>query len=278
MLKSKLVPLLAALGIALAGCRSGEQQAEIRRLTLTGSSTVAPVAQEIAARFEQRRPEVRVEVQAGGSGRGIADAAQGLADIGMATRGLAPEEREEGLVPTRIAGDGIAIIVHKSNGLAGLSSEQVSGIYTGKIDDWSRAGGSDAPITVVHKAEGRGTLEVFLNYFGLKNSEIDADVVVGHNEQGIQTVAGDPSAIGYVSIGAAEAAVKVGSEIRMLSLDGSPAGSEALARGDYPLSRDLLLITKGEPQGLIAEFIAFARSRENHDVISFLGFVPVNSE
>ena len=65
-------------------------------------------------------------------------------------------------------------------------------------------GGHDAPITVVNKAEGRSTLELFTNYFKLMNSDIKAHVVIGDNEQGIKTVAGNPNSIGYVSIGTAE--------------------------------------------------------------------------
>ena len=63
---------------------------------------------------------------------------------------------------------------------------------------------SDASITVVNKAEGRSTLEVFLHYFKLKNVDVKAQVVIGDNEQGVKTVAGNRNAIGYVSIGTAE--------------------------------------------------------------------------
>ena len=61
-------------------------------------------------------------------------------------------------------------------------------IYTGKIVNWKDAGGNDAPITVVNKAEGRSTLELFLHYFGLKNTDAKPQVVIGDNQQGIKTV------------------------------------------------------------------------------------------
>ncbi len=99
-----------------------------------------------------------------------------------------------------IARDGVTIILNKDNPLPALSDKQVVDIYTGKIKNWKEVKGKDAPITVVNKAEGRSTLELFTHYFKLKNSDIKAQVVIGDNEQGIKTVAGNPNAIGYVSI------------------------------------------------------------------------------
>jgi phosphate transport system substrate-binding protein len=126
------------------------------RLILTGSSTVAPLAAEIAVRFETRHPGVRIDVQTGGSGKGIADARSGVADIGMASRGL--KDGESDLTAHQIAADGVCLIVHQSNPITELTDEQVVGIYTGQINNWSELGGPDRPIVVVHKAEGRATL------------------------------------------------------------------------------------------------------------------------
>ena len=81
------------------------------KLMVTGSSTVAPLVSEIAKRFEQLHPDVRVDVQTGGSGKGIADARIGVADIGMASRALKDEESD--LVAHKIAADGVGLIVHQ---------------------------------------------------------------------------------------------------------------------------------------------------------------------
>ncbi len=111
------------------------------RLTLTGSSTVAPLVAEIGKRFESLNPGVRVDVQSGGSARGIADARSGLADIGMVSRGLKSEE--EDLKSFAIARDGIGMIVHRDNLVPTLSDEQVIAIYTGRLADWSEVGGAE---------------------------------------------------------------------------------------------------------------------------------------
>ena len=122
---------------------------------------------EIGKRFESLHPEVRVNVQMGGTSRGIADARKGLADIGMASRDLKADEDD--LQRFLIARDGVCLILHSTNPVTELSDEQVVGIYTGQIENWKVVGGTDAPITVVNKAEGRSTLEVFAGYFHLKN-------------------------------------------------------------------------------------------------------------
>ena len=80
-----------SLGLGLTAC-SNSTNSESQKLTLTGSSTVAPLASEMAKKFEAEHPEVRIDVQTGGSSRGFADAVQGLADIGMVSRALKDEE------------------------------------------------------------------------------------------------------------------------------------------------------------------------------------------
>lgn len=243
------------------------------KLVLTGSSTVAPLALEIGKRFEAANPGVRVDVQTGGSSRGVADAMNGLADIGLVSRSLKPVEAKT-LVAHTIALDGVALIVHAGNPVRQLDDAQIKAIYTGRIRDWRGAGGPDRPITVVSKAEGRSTLELFLHYTGLKNSQVRAQAVIGDNQQGIKTVAGNPGAIGYVSIGAAEYAVEHGIPIRLLPMAGVAATTDAVQRGRFPLTRPLNLVTHGAPLPLAARFIAFAQSPAVRDLIEAQYFVP----
>ncbi|NET54700.1 MAG: phosphate ABC transporter substrate-binding protein [Symploca sp. SIO2E6] len=244
------------------------------KLVLTGSSTVAPLASEIGKRFEAEHPEVRVDVQTGGSSRGIADTRQGVADIGMVSRNLKQEEQD--LQGFAIARDGIGVILHQDNPVESLKDEQIVAIYQGKIDNWQEVGGKDAPITVVNKAEGRSTLELFLKYFQLKNREIQAAVVIGDNEQGIKTVAGNPNAIGYVSIGTAEYSTNQGVPIKLLPVGGVAATTENVLNGTFPLSRSLTLVTKTQPAGLDQQFIKFARSPLVQDIVQEQNFVPLS--
>lgn len=263
----------AALLFAMFCALTAGHAADDNKLVITGASTVAPLALEIAKRFEQKNPGVRVDVQTGGSSRGVNDARSGVADIGMVSRALKPDEQD--LKASAIALDGVAVILHKSNPVKALSADQIRAIYTGKVLNWKEVGGKDQRITVVNKAEGRSTLELFLAYFQLKNSEIKAQVVIGDNQQGVKTVAGNPGAIGYVSIGTGEFEVEQGTPLQLLPLDGIAPTSDAVRSGKFPLSRPLNLVTKGEPTGRAKQFIEFAKSAQVNDLVKEQFFVPV---
>ncbi|MCB1937225.1 MAG: phosphate ABC transporter substrate-binding protein [Nitrosomonas sp.] len=255
---------------------AGAVDAASQRLILTGSSTVAPLVGEMARRFESQFPGVRIDVQTGGSSRGINDVRKGIADIGMVSRQL--KQNENDLYAFTIALDGISLIVHADSPIVSLSKTQIADMFTGQITHWSVVGGTDARITVVNKAEGRSTLELLLDYLELKNSEIKPHIIIGDNAQGIKTVAGNRNAIGYLSIGAAEYEVKRGAPIRLLALDGVQASVKNIHNGSFPLSRPLNLVTASEPQGLIRQFIAFAQSSQVHDLIKSQYFVPVDAD
>lgn len=274
-----MVGVLALGAALLAGCGRSPDSAsagstDLRgKLVLTGSSTVAPLAAEIGKRFEALHPGVRIDVQTGGSSRGVADARSGVADIGLVSRALKPEESD--LQAHTIARDGIALIVHASNPVAALSDDQVRAIYRGEVRNWKDAGGPDRAITVVNKAEGRSTLELFLHHYALKSEQIKPSVVIGDNEQGIKTVAGNPGAIGYVSVGTAEYAATHDVPIRPLPLEGITASVASVRQQRFPLSRPLNLVTRGPPTALAKTFIEYAQSPAVHDLVEGLYFVAL---
>jgi len=261
-----LTTLWLVLSLTSFGAAAGE------RLVLTGSSTVAPLALEIGKRFEKNHPGIRVDIQTGGSSRGVLDARSGVADIGMASRDLKPSESD--LSAHTIGLDGVAIIVHRDNPIGALTDRQIIAIYTGTIRNWREVGGEEAPVTVVNKAAGHSTLELFLHHFGLKNSAIKPDVIIGDNQQGIKTVAGNRNAIGYVSIGAAEFEVSQGTPIKLLPLAGVAASVANVRNGSFPLSRPLNLVTRGQPSALARQFIDFAQSDAIDDLVEAHYFVP----
>lgn len=246
------------------------------KLVLTGSSTIAPLALELGKKFEKLHPGVRVDVQSGGSSRGVSDIRQGMSDIGMVSRALHTEEQD--LAHETVALDGVAVIVHKSNRVATLSKEQLIQIYTGKVKDWKEVGGKPGAIVVVNKAAGRSTLELFTNYLKIKDSDVKAQVVIGENEQGIKTVIGNPLAIGYVSIGTAEFNAAQGVALKLLPLEGVNASTENVKNGTYPLARPLNLVLKTKPEGLAKEFIAFSKSSAAVDLVKEQYFVPIETQ
>jgi len=241
-------------------------------LTVTGSSTIAPLMNEIARRFETLHPGIRIDVQTGGSARGLTDVRNGLGDIGMVSRKLLPEESD--VTGRVIARDGVCMIVHATNPLTALSSQQVQQIYTGEFTHWTSLGGRDAAITVISKAAGRSTLDVFVQHFRLKARDINADVIIGDNEQGIKTVAGNADSIAFVSIGAAMQHVQLGTPLKPLVLDGVSPTTATVADGTFPIVRELNLVTTGEPGALAHALLDFAASDDVVDLVEGLGFVP----
>ncbi|MGV3485419.1 MAG: phosphate ABC transporter substrate-binding protein [Planctomycetaceae bacterium] len=280
----RLLLLTGLLTIGLVGCMaaldnetaSESQNQQAGRLTITGSSTIAPLAADVAKRFESRHRGIRIDVQTGGSGKGIADVRMGVADIGMVSRPLMADEDD--LLTHPFAADGVGLIVHESNPIRELSADQIIKIYTDHINNWRDLGGQDQEITVVHKAEGRATLEVFLKHFGIDNLLVKGDVIVGENEHAVKTVAGTQGAIGYVSIGTAEADIEAGVPIRLLPLDGIDATTANVASGAFPMSRPLHLVTLGSSSPLAGEFIRFCQSAEVHDLVKSHYYVPLERE
>lgn len=248
--------------------------AKEQTITLTGSSTIAPVMMEVGKRFEKLHPGIKVDVQTGGSSRGVKDAREATADIGMVSRSLNPDEKE--LKFYTIAKDGVSIILHRDNTVKILSNEQIIKMYKGEIKNWKEVGGVDAPITIVNKAEGRSTLELFLHFFKIKNSEIKASVVIGDNAQGIKTVAGNLNAIGYVSIGSAESAIIEKTPIKLLSMNGIEANTANVKNDTFPISRVLNLVTKTESTGLVKELIDYSMTNKINDIILEQFFVPIH--
>lgn len=281
-MSSHLVPLffiascLWSIGCSPASFDRSDPSDLSGRLTLTGSSTVAPLVTEIAKRYEQEHPGVRIDVQTGGSGKGIADLRLGVADVGMASRPLSADEAD--LNGHRIAADGVGLIVHQSNPIEELTQDQVTAIYTDKINGWKEVGGEEDEIIVVHKAEGRATLEVFLQHFGIKNPTVKSDVIVGENEHAVKTVAGARGAIGYVSIGTAEVDQDLGVPIKLLRLNGVEASTANVASGAFPMSRPLNLVTTDSASPLANDFIRYCQSPDVHDLVRSQYFVPIKNE
>lgn len=265
--------------ISLVGCDRAtgstqtSEKAAAERIMVVGASTIAPLMSEIAKAYEQSHPGVRIEVQAGGSSRGVLDVRQGTAGIGMVSRELKSDEAD--LKHVMIAQDGVGMIVHKNNPIQHFTKQQVIDIYSGKITNWKQLGGNDAPITVVSKAEGRSTLEIFSHFFGVKYKDIKAHVVIGDNQQGIQAVAGSPAAVGYVSIGTAEYEAQHGAAIKLVSVDNQVPTTAAVAAGEYAIRRPLNLVFKEPLTATAKELVQFAQSQDASELVKKQFFVPV---
>lgn len=106
------------------------------RIVLAGSTSVAPVMEVLAEAYKGMYPGVEIEIQQTGSGAGITSTIEGACDIGMASRDLKDEELAKGISETKIAMDGIAVIVNKDNSVDDLSADEINKIFTGQTTTW----------------------------------------------------------------------------------------------------------------------------------------------
>lgn len=245
------------------------------KLVLTGSSTVAPLVLEMAKRFEKSHSSIRIDVQTGGSSRGVNDTRKGLADIGMASRKLS--EKETDLKFFTIALDGVAPVVHKDNPIKNITDAQFRDIFIGKITNWKELGGIDAKIVVVNRAEGRSELKMFAKRQNINVSDIKAALIVGENAHCIKSVSKNKNSISYISVGHALKEMELGVPIRLLALNGVEANMENVASGRYPFARPLNLVVNSEPAGMKKSFIEFTLSKNVRDLIESQSFVPTQN-
>ncbi|MBI5205661.1 MAG: phosphate ABC transporter substrate-binding protein, partial [Nitrospirae bacterium] len=227
---------------------------------------------EIGKRFESLHSGVKIDVQCGGSGRGISDVQSGKADIGMVSRILM--EKEKDLYGFPIARDGISIILHKDNPVKSLSDIQVAGIYTGKITKWKMVGGRNISIAVINPQKGYSSAELFTHYFKIDYDDITAAITVGDNPVRIKAVVDNPNAIAYLSAGEAERAVRAGMPIKRLPFNNVMPTSRNVITGNYPITRPLMLVTKNLPAGMVKMFIDYCLSSAVVDLIERHDFVP----
>jgi phosphate transport system substrate-binding protein len=269
------VALTASLIAHAALLTSGCHRRQTEQVVVTGASTLYPIVQ-MAAEELRRTKGLDVTAQGGGSTRGFEDCIAGRNSLGAMARELTPEEKAQ-VVTFPIAYDGVGIVVHASNQIAGLTTEQLRQIYRKQITNWSSFGGRDDRIVLVHKGEGHATREVFMKYLALTPDEMTryTDVTAGDNAQVIRVIANTANAIGYVSLGEVIKASEAGQPVRLVKFNGIEPVMENVTNKTYPLFHPLYLISKGEPKGGSRVLLDFLRSPEGKTIIRQGNYVPL---
>jgi len=246
----------------LAGC--GNNRASI---TVAGSTAFQPFAEKLADQFMTQHQQASLVVQGGGSAVGIQSTLSGTAQIGMADLVVLPEEARD-LAATIVAQDGIVIVVHPSNPLLDLRTDQLRSIFNGEIRTWRDLGAAHGTITVVSREAGSGTrlsFEQIVTGISLTNEAIIQD----SNGTIRETVANDPNAIGYLSHGL------INDRIKALSIDGMVCSNETIQNKSYKLARPIYLLTRGTPLPDTQAFIDYILSAEGQQTILSSGLIPV---
>jgi len=261
-----LAVMLAPAAMALAG----------QDITISGSTTVLPLAQGTAEEYMKRYPDVRISVAGTGSGDGIRALIDGTADIGNSSRDLKDKEkklaRQKGVEVVKhvVALDCIVPIVHPSNPISGLTTEQLSAIYSGKVRDWSQVGGENRQVVAISRDFSSGTFEVWNHKVLGEGVRVRPDAQLQASNGAVaQAVAGNKYAIGYVGLG------YLNSQVKALSVNGVKPSLETALSGAYPIARGLNMFTISPTKVVVQGFLEFVLGPVGQEIAAREGFVPV---
>ena len=235
-----------------------------------GSTSMKNVIAALTEGFAEVEPGVTVSYDPTGSGAGITGATDKTLDIGLSSRALKDEEKND-VDGTVIALDGIAIIVNKASKVEDLTVDQLKQMFTGEITNWSEVGGDDGEIVLVGREAGSGTRDGFESIVDVKDSckyaqELTATGAV------ISAVEANPLAVGYASLSA------VGDTVAMVTVEGVECSEDTVKDGSYKIQRPFVFVTnKSVTLSEQAQaFFDFACSTDAADLIRTAGAVPVN--
>jgi phosphate transport system substrate-binding protein len=284
--------LVLFLSFILISCSSNSSNAasDSRALYIEnkGSDTIVNLALAWAERYQAEHADIRISVTGGGSGTGIAALINNTVDIANASRKIKQEELDDananGVDPVEhiIARDAIAVIVNPENPVSELTLQQISDIYSGKINNWSEVGGEDRPIVRLSRETNSGThvyfLETVLRLGSKENKTLfSTDTLLLPSSEGIIVeVRQNPNAIGYDGLG------YVPHDLKMIAIakeDGAPYVLPSIPTVNdksYAIARDLYMYTNGEPSGIIREYLDWILSSDAQEIVAELGFVPVH--
>lgn len=254
-------------------------------MIIKGSDTMVNLALAWAEAYMAGHPEVNISVSGGGSGTGLTAVLNGTADIADASREAKAEEieaaRTSGISLTEfvVAYDAIAVVVHPSNPVEGLTLEQISDIYRGRITNWRQVGGEDRPIVLLSRESNSGTYVYFLEHVVRLGQQVDwlfsADALLMPSSEGISAeVRQNPNAIGYDGMGYVTPDQKVVAVAREAGGPYVRPSAGTVRDGSYPVARKLYMYTLGRPSGAIRDYIDWVLG-PGQELIAGLGFVPL---
>ena len=261
----------ASSSSADAGSTASSTAAALSGNVATGGSTsMKNVIAALTEGFAEVQPGVTVSYDPTGSGAGITGATDKTLDIGLSSRALKDDEKND-VDGTTVALDGIAIIVNKDSKVADLTVDQLKQMFTGEITNWSEVGGDDGEIVLIGREAGSGTRDGFESIVDVKDSckyaqELTATGAV------ISAVEANPLAIGYASLSA------VGDTVKAVTVEGVECSEDTVKDGSYKIQRPFVFVTnKSVALSEQAQaFVDFATSKDAADLIRTAGAVPVN--
>jgi phosphate transport system substrate-binding protein len=275
------------------------------RLSFSGAFALYPMAVKWAEEFKKANPAVKIDISAGGAGKGMTDVLNNMVDIGMVSREIYPEEVKKGAFGFAVTKDAVVAVMSASNPslnevlTVGLKADAANDIWiTGKYKTWGQAfnSKSKAPIHIYTRSDACGAAEVWAKYFGKKQEDLLGSGVFGDPGLAL-AVKKDPVGIGFNNIGYAYDfnTKKQISGIRVVPIDLNKNGKidpeenfydsmndliDAIAKGKYPSppARDLYFVTNGKPKNkLVIAFLKWVLA-DGQKYVNETGYINLSKE
>ncbi|MHB9133352.1 MAG: substrate-binding domain-containing protein [Armatimonadota bacterium] len=299
----RLLWIIAALVLitALVSYAWGKPASQTGTISLSGAWAIYPLAVKWGEAFQQRHPGVKIDISAGGAGKGLADAVSGAVDIGMVSREVDIAEKAKGALPIFIAKDAVFATVSANNPslpqilAKGITTRVFTDIFiTGKVNNWKQAvGGKAAPIHVYTRSDACGAAAAWAATLG-KYKQEDLKGIGVYGDPGLlETVRRDALGIGFNNLGYIFTGERPYKGLALVPIDANGNGKvdaneridtrdkayKEIAGGHYPGTRREFFVTRGKPKGLALEFIKFALSDAGSKILEQVGgYVPLSDK
>ncbi|MDA8235613.1 MAG: phosphate ABC transporter substrate-binding protein PstS family protein [Clostridia bacterium] len=255
--------LMGVASPALANKLSG-------KLTASGSTAILPLAKKAAEEFQEKNPDVTINITGGGSFTGLKQVAEGAVDIGNSDVPAPSEDLYKDLVGYKVAVAPFVIITYKSNPVDNLTQDQLIDIFTGKTTNWKEIGGDDRAITIIGRSKTSGS-RATIKRAVLKDQEFTDKAVVQDSNGSVRAgVSRTSGSIGYVD------AAFIDDSIKVLKFNGVQYTDDNVINGKYPVWAYQYMFTKGEAKGLAKEYINYVLSSQfQNSYLEKLNYIPI---
>jgi phosphate transport system substrate-binding protein len=293
-MKFSAVLLSVMLLACAAQCGEAVQEELEGTITLSGAWAIYPTAVAWAEGFQKAHPKVKVDVSAGGAGKGASDAIAGLVDIGMVSRDPDPAEIKKGIVPVYILHDAVYPVVSDKNPALndlmknGVPKQKWIWVYiAGIATSWDDITGSKTgkPIHLYTRSDSCGAAASWAAFMGKKQEDLKGIGVYG--DPGLlETAKRDPLGVGYNNfsyIFTREGKMVEGARIVPIDANNNgkadpeeifadrAAAVKAIESGAYPARRKNYFFVKGKPKGIAKDFISYCLSDEGAKIVDQVG-------
>ncbi len=278
----------AVAGLGLVGCggssasSSSSDSSDAASITGTvncsGATSFQKLVESAATKFEDSYPDVTVAITGGGSGQGLSDVKDGKAQIGRSD--VFAEEKLDAadtakLTDYTVAVVGMGPIVNSKVDVDDLTTEQLKGIFTGKITDWSEVGGTAGKIQVIERKAGSGTRATFeAAVLAGEKAPDDFAPVAEEDSSGtvVEKIQATEGAISYLAFSYFD-----DTKFKALKVDGVEPKAENVVTGKFNIWAYEHMYTAADADAATQAFIDFMMSDEvQGSLVEEEGFIPAS--